>query len=173
MENQIVQLLFYCIPAVITGGIAYYFFNLHTKNEEGRRRYLLHKESQKDALPVRLQAYERMTLFLERISPAHIIINTNPNSSSKADYEAFLIQQIENEFNHNLAQQVYISEDCWGIIKAAKNATIQMLRKFSNNPEIESADKFREAVLTEFMDKQPPSATAISFIKKEITEIIG
>ena len=66
--TKIIELLSYTLPAIITGLVAFYFFNLHTKNEEGRRRYLLHKEAQKAALPLRLQAYERMTLFVERIS---------------------------------------------------------------------------------------------------------
>ncbi len=47
----------FLLPAVVTGVVAFYFFRLHTRNEEGRRRYLLHKESQKSALPIRLQAY--------------------------------------------------------------------------------------------------------------------
>ena len=41
---KIIELFSYTLPAIITGGVAYYFFNSHLKNEEGRRRYLLHKE---------------------------------------------------------------------------------------------------------------------------------
>ena len=61
--DQVFQLFAYLIPSLVTGLIAFYFFRLHTKNEGGRRRYLLHKDSQTDTLPVRLQAYERMALF--------------------------------------------------------------------------------------------------------------
>ena len=67
--NITFQILSYCIPAIIVGGIAYYFFSMHLKNEENRRRFLLLKENEKNALPLRLQAYERLTLLLERISP--------------------------------------------------------------------------------------------------------
>ena len=69
-ESKIIELLFFILPALLTGAIAYYFFSLHTKNEEGRRRFLLHKEMDKNTLPIRLQAYERMALFLERIKSA-------------------------------------------------------------------------------------------------------
>ena len=55
--TKIIELLAYTLPALITGVVAFYFFKLHTKNEEGRRRYLLNKEAQKDALPLRLQAF--------------------------------------------------------------------------------------------------------------------
>ena len=59
MEFNLVNLAFNLLPAVIVALIAYYFFSQYTKNEEGRRRFLLHKESQATALPLRLQAYER------------------------------------------------------------------------------------------------------------------
>jgi hypothetical protein len=72
--SKLIELLCYTLPAIITGIVAYYFFNLHTKNEEVRRRYLLNKDTQKDALPLRLQAFERMTLFLERINPGKLLI---------------------------------------------------------------------------------------------------
>ncbi|GLB52418.1 hypothetical protein NBRC110019_14580 [Neptunitalea chrysea] len=173
MENQIIQLLFYCLPAIITGLVAFYFFNSHTKNEEGRRRYLLHKDTQKDILPIRLQAYERMTLFLERIRPANLIINVIPQSDNKEGYESLLVQQIENEFTHNLSQQIYLTEECWNIIRASKNATIQMIRKIAMSNKIESADKLREAVLNEFLDKSSPSATALQYVKKELRELYG
>ena len=52
--SKLLEILAYTLPALITGTVAYYFFDLHTKNEEGRRRFLLNKEAQKDALPLRL-----------------------------------------------------------------------------------------------------------------------
>jgi len=140
--DQIFQLFAYLLPSVITGAIAFYFFRMHTNNEEGRRRFLLHKDSQASTLPIRLQAYERMALFLERIS----------------------------EFEHNLSQQIYLTDELWNVIKAAKTATIQMIRK-AGMSETDSADKLREDVLTETMDKQNPSATALAFVKKEISEL--
>ncbi len=166
----IFQLFAYLLPGVVTGVIAFYFFRLHTKNEEGRRRYLLHKDSQKNALPIRLQAYERMALFLERIAIPSLVLRVAPKSSDKAEYEDLLIRSIEKEFEHNLSQQIYLSDDCWNIIKAAKSATIQMIRKAAMS-QTDSADKLREDVLTETMDKASPSATALSFVKKEIGEL--
>ena len=165
--DDIFQLFAFLLPAVVTGAVAFYFFRLHTNNEEGRRRYLLHRDSQKSALPIRLQAYERMALFLERISIPNLIVRVSPKSSDKMDYENLLIRTIENEFEHNLSQQIYMSDECWNIIKAAKNATIQMIRKASMS-ESDSADKLREDILNSTMDKQSPSATALSFVKKEI-----
>ena len=89
--SKLLEILAYTLPALITGTVAYYFFDLHTKNEEGRRRFLLNKEAQKDALPLRLQAFERMVLFLERINPTKLLIRLTPFSSDKNDYENYVI----------------------------------------------------------------------------------
>lgn len=169
-SDQIFQLFAYLLPSVVTGAIAFYFFRMHTNNEEGRRRFLLHKDSQKDILPVRLQAYERMALFLERIAIASLVVRVRPQSNDKSAYESLLIKSIETEFDHNLSQQIYMSDECWTIIKAAKSATIQMIRKAAMS-QTESADKLREDILNETMEKTSPSATALSFVKKEIGDL--
>ena len=102
--SKIIELLSYTLPASITGMVAYHFFNLHTKNEEGRRRYLLNKEAQKNAMPLRLQAYERMTLFLERISLSNLLTRISPISTDKNDYANFVIAQIDQEFEHKIGR---------------------------------------------------------------------
>ncbi len=169
-EEGILQMFAYLLPAVVTGAVSFYFFRLHTKNEEGRRRFLLHKDSQTNTLPIRLQAYERMALFLERIAIPSLVVRVAPKSSDKNEYENLLIKSIENEFEHNLSQQIYMTDECWNIIKAAKSATIQMIRKAALS-ETDSADKLREDILTETMDKASPSGTALAYVKKEIGEL--
>lgn len=169
-SDQIFQLFAYLLPSIVTGVIAFYFFRLHTNNEEGRRRFLLHKDSQKDTLPIRLQAYERMALFLERISIPSLVVRVAPASQDKNAYEALLTKSIETEFEHNLSQQIYMSEECWNVIKAAKNATVQMIRKAAMS-EAETADKLREDILNESMEKSSPSTTALSFVKKELGDL--
>ncbi|NER13363.1 hypothetical protein GWK08_07935 [Leptobacterium flavescens] len=171
MENKILELLFYAIPTIITGVIAYFFFSTHTQNEDNRRRFLLQKDSQKDALPIRLQAYERMSLFLERINLPKLLVRVSPTSSDKESYESLLIKNIESEFDHNLSQQIYLSDECWNVIKAAKNATIQMIRKTAMSDKVDSADKLRETMLNDLLDKQTPSYAALSYIKKEVGEL--
>ncbi len=167
-STKFIELLSYTLPAVITGFVAYYFFNLHTKNEEGRRRYLLNKDTQKDALPLRLQAFERMTLFLERINPGKLLIRISPNSEDKNDYVNLLISNIEQEFEHNLTQQIYMSDECWTVIVTSKNATIQMIRRTNMSDSVETANNLREVIMNDLMDKQSPSSVALSYIKKEV-----
>jgi len=167
-----IELLGYTIPTLVTGGIAYYFFNLHIKNEDNRRRFLLLKENRKDALPLKLQAYERMALFLERINPSKLLIRVVPFNDDKNDYQSILIHAIEQEFEHNLAQQIYISEECWTVINTAKSSTIQIIRRTNNSEHIDSANKLREAILSDLLSNQSPSSIAMSFLKNEISDIL-
>ncbi|HET7360573.1 MAG TPA: hypothetical protein VFI78_01430 [Salinimicrobium sp.] len=173
MEGKdLLQLFFYLLPAIVVGIISFYFFSLHTRNEEQRRRYLLQRENQKNALPLRLQAYERLALFLERISPGFLLIREKPTTENKDDYASHLIKIIDQEFEHNLAQQIYVSEECWNVVKASKNATISNLRKTAGMEDIKNTAEFRQHVLNSLMEQQPPSETGLAYIKKEISTFI-
>lgn len=168
---RLLEIFLYAIPAIITGLVAYYFFREHTKNEDDRRKFMLHKNLQKESLSIKLQAYERMTLFLERINPNKLLVRVSPTSSEKDAYESLLIATIEQEYEHNLTQQIYLSDQCWNIIAAAKNATIQIIRKAGLLKKTDSADKLREVILTEMMEKRAPSDAALAYIKEEIREL--
>ena len=170
--SKILEILAYTLPSLITGGVAYLLFNSYFKDQQNTRRWLLQKENQKDALPLRLQAYERMALFLERINPTKLLIRVVPISSDKNDYENYIIAQIEQEFEHNLTQQIYLSDDCWTIILTAKNATIQTIRKTNMSERVDSADKLREVILSDLMEKQSPSSAALSYLKNELNQFL-
>ncbi len=173
MEETSLVLSFvaYLLPAIVVGIIAYFFFKGHTANEEGRRRYLVQKEAQKQILPLRLQAYERITLFLERIDPNKLLVRVKPFSDAKDDYENLLIKNIEQEFDHNLTQQIYISPECWNLVNAAKNATIHIIRQGSMHQKDGNVDKMREWLLQQFMEEVTPSQKALAYVKKEVGEL--
>ncbi len=169
--GQVLSYIAYLLPAILVGIIAYYFFKGHTANEEGRRRYLIQKEAQKNIIPARLQAYERLTLFLERIDPSRLLIRVNPNSENLETYESILIQTIEKEYEHNLAQQIYISPECWNLIIAAKNATIHVIRQSAMKEKVDNANKLRESLLNYFIGEITPSQKALAYIKNEVGEL--
>ncbi len=171
MNFEIIPLLISLIPAALITFIAFYFFKLHTSNEERRRRYLLHREHQKQSFPIRLQAYERIALFLERISPGKLLTRMAPVAEDKKNYESLLIHTIDQEFEHNLTQQIYVSDECWNTVIAAKNATIGLIRKATMKEDVDSADKMREIILTSIIEKGAPSDAALAAIKAEVSEM--
>jgi len=169
--TQILSYVAYLLPAIVVGVIAYYFFKGHTANEEGRRRYLIQKEAQNKILPVRLQAYERITLLMERLDPNKLLVRVKPFSDDVEKYETLIIQNIEQEFDHNVSQQIYVSQECWNLVNAAKNATIHIIRQAAMHEADGTANSMREYLLRNFMEEVTPSQKALAYIKKEVAEL--
>ncbi len=170
-STKIIEIIAYTLPSLITGGVAYFLFNSHFKDQQNTRRWLLQKDNQPTIIPLRLQAYERITLLMERINPSQLMVRINPISEDKTEYQNFVIAQIEQEFEHNLSQQIYISEECWSIVLTAKNATIQMIRLAAQNEKVTNADSLRELVISNLIEKQSPSNAALSYIKNEVGQL--
>jgi hypothetical protein len=172
-SDKILELAFYTLPALITGGVAYYLFQSYFNDQQNTRRWLIQKENQKQSLPLRLQAYERLALFLERISPAKLLIRVAPLNDDKLDYQNLLIHHIEQEYEHNLTQQIYITDQCWTMVLTAKNTIIQNIRKTTLDATVTNADQLREKILSSMLDGQSASTLALSYLKSEVTDVLG
>ncbi len=170
-STRIIELVSYTLPTLIMGFVLYHFIELYSVNEKSKRNNLLQKQSKSDILFFRLQAYERMTLFLERINPSQLLVRISPISDDKNDYANFVIAQIEQEYEHNLAQQIYISDECWSTITTTKNATIQLILLATKNEKISDANQLRETVLKELTEKQSPSGIGLIFIRNEVQQL--
>jgi hypothetical protein len=170
-STKIIEIFAYTIPSLITGGVAYFLFDSYFKDQQNTRRWLLQKDNRKDTLPQRLQAYERMTLFMERINPSQLLVRITPISDDKNEYANYVIAQVEQEFEHNLAQQIYISDECWSIITTAKNATIQMIRLASKSEKVADANQLREMILNDLLGKTAASSAALAFMKNEVGQL--
>ena len=169
--SKIIELLFYTLPAVVTGLVAMYFFKNFMANENNRRNFLLRKETQKEALPLRLQAFERLTLFLERISLNKLLIRIKPTGKDPEKYSHKLIGIVEQEFEHNLAQQIYVSETAWKAVVTSKNLIVKIIRSTAAKEEIETAEQMREDILSNLSKNDGPTSAAISYLKIEVKKI--
>ncbi|MEY4963986.1 MAG: hypothetical protein RLZZ323_1305 [Bacteroidota bacterium] len=168
---KILEILGYTLPSLVTGGVAYFLFEGYFKDQQNTRRWLLQKENKKDILPLRLQAYERLSLLMERIHPSQVVVRNTPLSNDKKEYENFIIDQIQQEFEHNLSQQIYVSSECWSIIQTAKNATIQMIRIAGQNEKVQTAADLREFIVSSLVDKASPTYAALDLIKQEVGQL--
>jgi hypothetical protein len=139
-------------------------------NEEKRRLYFLKKETQKSALPTRMAAYERVALFLERIHPDRLLIRVPPQGLKVKDYRSLLVDSIRMEFEHNVSQQVYISDEAWSLVVNAKSATVGMINNWAQecNPEDEGI-VFSKHILNKVMEMDSfPTKKALRYLKNEI-----
>ncbi|MDC0178139.1 hypothetical protein OAJ14_08345 [Polaribacter sp.] len=170
MEDKIIESIGYVLPAIVTGLVGYYMFKGTIKQQNSEKRLTLVSERKKEALPIKLQAYERMLLFCERMNPVKMLVRIKPISENTQDYLQLLITNLTQEFEHNLVQQIYISDASWTTILATKNAIIIKLKAVSET--VNSASELRESVITYYTKTIPPTETAISFIKNEVRKII-
>jgi hypothetical protein len=123
-------------------------------------------------LPARLQAYERITLLIERLAPQNLLMRLSDPSYSARDFQKLLLDEIRNEYNHNVSQQVFMSEEVWNLVKNAKEDLILLINEAASNmtPESKSIDlskKIFELVLEKKVD---PLGHALSEVKKEIQQ---
>lgn len=170
MEDKLIESLAYILPAAVTGFVAYYMFNGFIKQKNSEQKLEILAAKKKDSLPIRLQAYERMLLFCERINPVKMLVRIKPLSENTQDYLQLLIANVEQEFEHNLVQQIYISDDSWTAILATKNAVINKLKQVAETSN--SANELRENVIINYSKTLPPTETAISFIKNEVKKLL-
>lgn len=157
------------LSSIIVGGIAYYFFKTHVEHLQKKQQLDLRLKYRKETLPIRLQAYERLALLSERLSLGNLLNRVKPISQDKNAYEDLLIKTIDQEFEHNLVQQIYVSNQCWNVIKTAKNTSISKIRKTNMSDNITDAHKLRETLLRDLLDqKNSPHDLALQMIKKEM-----
>lgn len=170
MEDKILEGLAYAIPALVTGGVAYFIFSGFIKQGTQEKKFELLSQKRKDSLPIKLQAYERMLLFCERINPIKLLLRVKPIGDSTEAYLQLLMASIEQEFEHNMVQQLYITDECWNVIIASKSAVLNTLKQVANTSS--SAGDFRENVLLEYSKKAPQTDTAVAFLKNEVKKML-
>lgn len=171
IEVKLLEIATYTLPAIITGGVAFGLLHKFFKNEENKRKFELLRENQRLGLPIRLQAYERIVLFLERINPINLMMRVEPNSLDPQSYATLLVHTIQTEYEHNIAQQIYFTQESWEIILKAKNSIITQIRRFSIEGEVYSGEELRTKLLQELTQTESASAVAISFIKEELKRV--
>ena len=160
----------YILPSIVVGLIAYYFLgSLVNQNKTDRNLDLLIAKK-KQSLPIRLQAHERMLLFCERINPVKMLLRIEPISEETNHYLQLLLKNIEQEFEHNLVQQIYLSDQCWNVIVASKNAITNKLKQVGETAT--SANELRENILIDYSKTLPPTNTAIDFIKNDVKKLL-
>ncbi|MBQ9508137.1 MAG: hypothetical protein IJR53_01785 [Bacteroidales bacterium] len=156
------------LVAVIVFLTAFFSMRMFIRNDE-RKRLLELKEHNKSVIaPVRLQAYERMAMFLERIEPNQLILRLNDGSTPNANLRMLLISTIRAEFEHNLSQQIYISSDVWNQICNAKEETIRIINVSSGKIAQDAPGIELVTSILEQTAGQSPTAAAMEALKEEV-----
>ena len=168
--QTLIELLKITIPGLLVLLAAYYVMDGMLKNEERRRFYEMKRNASKVLDPIRLTAYERFALFLERINPESLILRVQSPGMTAVDLHVTLLTTIREEFEHTVSQQIYISPELWAVIKNAKESLIQFINTYSakvpdNVPAIELSKILIEAYNSM---ENAPIEVALNIVKKEV-----
>ena len=130
-------------------------------------------ENSKAVLPNRLQAFERMSLFLERLSPGNLVLRLNSGSLSAKELQQAMIAEIREEFNHNLSQQIYMSDKSWDLIKNTMEDVIALINTNAEKlGEDAKSVELAKLIFNEIEKREvDPVSVTLSEVKSEIREI--
>lgn len=157
------------IPSIVVLAAVFLMFKQYFQHQLQTNAFNSRREKSTTTLPLRLQAYERLIMLCERIDLADLVLRLKTPGTSGAALKAALLLAIQQEYEHNLTQQLYISEELWSIMLAAKNKTMDIILLAGEGlEENATADDFVQN-LFRIADAEPslPSHIARRAIKTE------
>ena len=162
------------IPSLIVFLTAWVLLRNMIRNDQDKRRQELIMQNSRTILPIRLQAYERIVLFLERISLESLLVRISTPSMSASQLHSALLTTIRSEFEHNLSQQIYMSPQAWEVVRNARSNMIKIINgEFEKMPETATGMEFSRKLLESVMAlEKEPTRAAIDYIKGEIGRMI-
>ena len=167
------ELLKYTVPSLIVGIVAYLVMQKFLDNEHRKQLLELRRANQKATTPLRLQAAERLVLFLERISLNNLVLRLHKEGMSAVLLKAELRNAVKDEFEHNLTQQIYISATSWETTRKAKDEILNVINLASTQVTADAPAADLGQRIFEIMVKleKSPSQIAINVIKQEIRQL--
>ncbi len=153
--------------------IAFYLLKPYLDRSESMQLIELKKTISSQTLPLKLQAYERLVLFIERINPANLLIRLNNPDYSAAELYMLIVAELRNEYQHNVTQQIYVSANTWAIVKRLKDETLGVVNKsIKELPETATGLELSRAILTQVSQSDNnPYDIGLSLIRKELEEL--
>jgi hypothetical protein len=175
MWPDILEILKYTIPAFIVLLATYIIVRNFMKSEYKKLEMKLRRETAKETLLLRLQAYERLMIFLERISPPNLFVRFDKEGLSAKEFQKILVASIRAEYEHNLSQQIYVSSKAWRLTSLAKDETIKVINLMANAiPPGSSAMDLSRDILKFYLEseQQFPGEEAMLVIKEEVKQLL-
>jgi hypothetical protein len=138
--QQFLELLKYTIPGFIVFVTAYYLLKVHFDDNYRLQALRMKSDAQKITLPVRLQAYERLMLLCERMNLTNVLLRVRTPDMNVGELRMAMMVAINQEFDHNTSQQLYVSETLWQIMQVAKSDALNSMLKASEelDPQADS-----------------------------------
>ena len=164
------EILKIVLPALLVLLTAYLLIEKLLRSEEKRRNFELRKDSASAITPIRLRAYERLMLVLERTTPDTLIVSVAKPGMTNMELHTQLLASVRQEFAHNLSQQIYVSDEVWNYMRSAQESLLRLINTCASkcNPT-EPASELAQRIIQIYGDSEKtPSEMAMEKLKTEV-----
>ena len=172
--TPILDILKYTLPALIVFLTAYSLLTRYMQKDATMRAIELKMKRDKEIITIRLQAYERLALFLERINPSSVVARVRTPDMIANELQYAIVKNIREEYEHNLSQQVYVSSNAWNLIGASKDEIIRTVNLIGSQlPPESSSGQLISALFNGIANAGAPLPTehALEFLKSECRQL--
>jgi hypothetical protein len=162
------------LPALMVFLTAWLVLQNMIRNDQDKRKQELILQNNRTVTPIKLQAYERIVLFLERISLESLLLRVSVQDMTAQQLHSAMLNTIRSEFEHNLSQQIYMSQQAWEVVRNARSNMIKIINsEVEKLPPDSSAMTLSKKLLEKIIElEQEPTRAAIDFVKAEIGRMI-
>ncbi len=162
------------LPAIGVMITAYFVIKQLLEAQFKRNELELRRDISRSLTPNKINAYERIVLFLERIHPAEMVLRVHQKGMTSQKFQAELVKTIREEFQHNLTQQLYVSNTAWGYIRNAKEETIKLVNVASSKVPPDSTAIDLSNMIFQIMSKidRHPVDIAKDYLKQELKKTL-
>lgn len=169
-----IEFLKYSIPALCVLLATWLVMHKFYKSEAEKRLWELKRLSQKEISPLRMRAYERLALLLERTMPEHMLLDLNLAEMTPMEVQTQLMRTIRQEYDHNLSQQIYVSDEVWAMIEDSKNQTIAFVNSIAQQmPADSNALDYAKTLITAYRTNgDTPNDMALRALRNEAKTLI-
>lgn len=174
LTHFLIDIIKITVPALLVFLTVYFllkkFFNAQVMTQQMN----INKENQQNSQRIKLQALERLTLFCERIDISNLLMRLRTTNMTNEELHRSMLISIQKEFEHNIVQQIYISEKLWEIIRITKDNVVGIIdTAFATVSPSNNAGDLTNALYKSMHDlKSNPVRTAINAINREAKTII-
>ncbi len=168
----VIEMLKYIVPLVVVFAFIYFILNNYLEENFKLRSLDLKLQNQEAITPIRMQAYERVVVYLERISPSSLIMRIHKTGMSSRLLHVEMIKSIRSEYDHNIAQQIYMSNASWELVKSAKEEMIKLINTSAHkvNENSDGVELCKVLLDVTMNVEKLPTQIALEYVKKEIRQ---
>ena len=173
LYTYLLDILKYTIAGLGVVWIAFYLIKPYLDRSENLQLLEFKKSVSNQTLPLRLQAYERIILFMERVNPANMLLRLNDPSYSATDLHRLVVNELRNEYQHNVTQQIYVSSRAWGVVKRIKDDTLSIVNNaIKALPETATGLELSKTILAHLSHLEDnPYEIGANLIRKDMEEL--